>query len=99
MPACSGTCSRKCTVSAAPGGTRRTYATDRVDHAYAMTCHKAQGLTVDTALLYGTAALTREAGYVGMSRGRQANHIYAVAVGQPFDLGIKILILENLIRP
>jgi hypothetical protein len=46
-------------------------------HAYAMTLHKAQGLTVDHALLYGSEALTREAGYVGLSRGRRENHIYA----------------------
>jgi ATP-dependent exoDNAse (exonuclease V) alpha subunit len=46
-------------------------------HAYAMTLHKAQGLTVDCALLYGSAALTREAGYVGLSRGRRENHVYA----------------------
>ena len=41
-----------------------------------MTCHKAQGATVDVALLYGTVALTREAGYVALSRGRTANHLY-----------------------
>ena len=41
-----------------------------------MTCHKAQGATVDVALLYGTGALTREAGYVALSRGRTANHLY-----------------------
>jgi conjugative relaxase-like TrwC/TraI family protein len=52
---------------------------DRLAHAYAITCHKAQGITVDTALLYGTGALTREAGYVGLSRGRRENHLYAVA--------------------
>ena len=42
-----------------------------------MTCHRAQGITVDVALLYGTAALSREAAYVAMSRGRQANYVYA----------------------
>jgi ATP-dependent exoDNAse (exonuclease V) alpha subunit len=47
-----------------------------LSHAYAMTLHKAQGLTVDHALLYGSEALTREAGYVGLSRGRRENHIY-----------------------
>ena len=41
-----------------------------------MTCHKAQGATVDVALLYGAGALTREAGYVALSRGRLANHLY-----------------------
>ena len=53
------------------------WAADRLDHAYAMTCHRAQGITVDVALLYGTAALSREAAYVAMSRGRTANYIYA----------------------
>jgi conjugative relaxase-like TrwC/TraI family protein len=53
------------------------WAADRLDHAYAMTCHRAQGITVDTALLYGTAALSREAAYVAMSRGREANYVYA----------------------
>jgi len=53
------------------------WAAGRLEHGYAMTCHRAQGLTVDTALLYGSAALCREAGYVGMSRGRHANHVYA----------------------
>jgi AAA domain/TrwC relaxase len=47
-----------------------------LDHGYAMTCHKAQGATVDVALLYGTAALSREAGNVALSRGRTANHLY-----------------------
>jgi ATP-dependent exoDNAse (exonuclease V) alpha subunit len=48
-------------------------------HAYAMTLHKAQGLTADHALLYGSEALTQEAGYVGLSRGRHENHIYLSA--------------------
>lgn len=52
------------------------WAARRLDHGYAMTCHKAQGATVQTALLYGAGALTREAGYVALSRGRAANHLY-----------------------
>ena len=47
-----------------------------LDHGYAMTCHKAQGATVEVALLYGAGVLTREAGYVALSRGRAANHLY-----------------------
>jgi conjugative relaxase-like TrwC/TraI family protein len=53
-----------------------TWAAEHLDHGYAMTVHKAQGLTTDIALLYGTAALCQQSGYVAMSRGRQANHLY-----------------------
>ena len=31
---------------------------------------------MQTTLLYGTGALTREASYVALSRGRAANHLY-----------------------
>ena len=48
-----------------------------LDYGYALTCHRAQGITVDVALLYASRALTREGGYVGLSRGRVANHLYA----------------------
>jgi conjugative relaxase-like TrwC/TraI family protein len=47
-----------------------------LEYGYALTCHKAQGITVDVALLYASRTLTREAGYVGMSRGRRENHLY-----------------------
>ena len=47
-----------------------------VQHGYALTIHRAQGITVDTALVYGTAALSKEAGYVALSRGRVANHLF-----------------------
>jgi conjugative relaxase-like TrwC/TraI family protein len=45
-------------------------------YGYALTVHKAQGITVDVALLYASGTLTRESGYVGLSRGRAANHLY-----------------------
>jgi conjugative relaxase-like TrwC/TraI family protein len=47
-----------------------------LEYGYALTCHRAQGITVDVALLYASGTLTRESGYVGMSRGRVANHLY-----------------------
>jgi ATP-dependent exoDNAse (exonuclease V) alpha subunit len=49
-----------------------------LDHGYALTVHKAQGLTTGQAFLLGSDALFREAGYVGLSRGRIANHLYVV---------------------
>jgi conjugative relaxase-like TrwC/TraI family protein len=50
-----------------------------VDHGYCTTIHKAQGATVERAFLLGSEALYREAGYVGLSRARQATQLYIVA--------------------
>lgn len=49
-----------------------------LDHAYATTIHKAQGATYDRALLLGDQRLYRQAGYTGMSRGRDRNDLYVV---------------------
>lgn len=48
-------------------------------HAYAMTGHKAQGMTTDAALVLGDETLFREWAYVAMSRGREDNCLYAIA--------------------
>lgn len=48
-------------------------------HGYAITGHKAQGLTVDHTFVLGSEALYREWGYVAMSRGRQTNQLYVHA--------------------
>jgi conjugative relaxase-like TrwC/TraI family protein len=53
-----------------------TLAAGAIDLGYATTMHKAQGLTVDTTLVYGLGPITREHGYVALSRGRNENHIY-----------------------
>jgi conjugative relaxase-like TrwC/TraI family protein len=55
-----------------------SHVADRLDHAYAVTCHKAQGLTVDVGLLMIAGRVGREAAYVGLSRGRNRNHAFAV---------------------
>ena len=47
-----------------------------VTHGYAITGHKAQGLTVDHTFVLGSDALYREWGYVAMSRGRHTNRLY-----------------------
>ena len=59
-------------------------------HGYALTCHKAQGITVDVALLYGTRTLCREAGYVGLSRGRVGNYLYATWDNLAPDTGVDV---------
>ncbi len=75
-----------------PGDTIRTVDRDGIAHdidwdyaqdghvtlGYATTIHKAQGVTVDTALLAGDETLYAEAGYVALSRGRQTNLIYTI---------------------
>lgn len=52
------------------------YADRHVTHGYAITGHKAQGLTVDHTFVYGSDALYKEWGYVALSRGRASNHLY-----------------------
>jgi conjugative relaxase-like TrwC/TraI family protein len=49
-----------------------------IRHGYAVTVHKAQGRTVDHGLLLGTDDLSRESGYVGLSRGRHSNRLYTI---------------------
>ncbi len=46
--------------------------------AYAVTIHKAQGLTVDQSILLVDEATTAEGLYVGMTRGRTSNVALAV---------------------
>ena len=57
-----------------------------IRHGYAITVHKAQGRTTNHGLLLGTDDLTRESGYVGLSRGRQTNRLYIVSAGRDDDL-------------
>lgn len=53
------------------------YAAEHVDLGYAITAHRAQGATVDTAhAVVSSPEMTREALYVAMTRGREANTAY-----------------------
>jgi hypothetical protein len=49
-----------------------------VTHGYAVTGHKAQGLTTEHAWVLGSDEVFREWGYVALSRGRAANRLYVV---------------------
>jgi ATP-dependent exoDNAse (exonuclease V) alpha subunit len=60
------------------------YVGEHLDLGYAITAHRAQGVTVDTAHVVVTASTTRENLYVSMTRGRDANIAY-VALDQPDD--------------
>jgi conjugative relaxase-like TrwC/TraI family protein len=56
-----------------------------VTHGYAITGHKAQGLTVEHTYVLGSEALYREWGYVALSRGRQTNRLYQTVLDQHLD--------------
>jgi conjugative relaxase-like TrwC/TraI family protein len=47
-------------------------------HGYALTGHKAQGMTADRAFVLADRTLYREWAYVAMSRGRTENKLYVV---------------------
>jgi hypothetical protein len=67
------------------------YVAEHVDLGYAITAHRAQGITVDTAHVIATEATTKENLYVALTRGKEANTAYVVLdsnekghdVGQP----------------
>jgi len=56
----------------------RSYLAASAELAYAGNVHVAQGRTVDTAHLLVTESLSRQALYVGMTRGRQSNTAHVV---------------------
>ncbi|MEU1970780.1 MobF family relaxase [Microbacterium sp. NPDC019599] len=58
------------------------YVAEHVDLGYAITAHRAQGITTDTAHVLVRSGMTRESLYVAMTRGREANTAY-VAVDRP----------------
>jgi hypothetical protein len=60
------------------------YVAEHVDLGYAITAHRAQGMTVDTAHVVVTGSTTRENFYVAMTRGRHSNQAY-VALDRPDD--------------
>jgi hypothetical protein len=59
-----------------------------VTHGYAITGHKAQGMTCDHTYTLGTETLYREWGYVAMSRGRLTNQLYHGPTGDHDDDGL-----------
>lgn len=60
------------------------YVREHVDLGYAVTAHRAQGVTTDTAHVLVSASTTREDLYVSMTRGRSSNIAY-VALDKPDD--------------
>ncbi|WP_129787818.1 MobF family relaxase [Promicromonospora panici] len=58
------------------------YVAEHVDLGYAITAHRAQGLTVDTAHTIATPTMSRENLYVALTRGRATNTVF-VPVDKP----------------
>lgn len=69
-------------------------------HAYAMTGHKAQGMTTDKAYVLGDQTLYREWTYVAMSRGRNDNRLYVVGGIDPDreDVGGEVTGIEDPLK-
>jgi hypothetical protein len=67
-----------------------------IDHGYAVTIHKAQGITCDEVFVVGPRGLYRQAGYVALSRARHGARLYATSqdaatVGErPHSTGIRL---------
>ena len=55
-----------------------SYVTEHVDLGYAVTAHRAQGVTTDTAHVMAQPTTTRENLYVAMTRGRRSNGAYVI---------------------
>lgn len=54
------------------------YVAEHVDLGYAITAHRAQGITVDTSHVVVSESTTRENLYVAVTRGRDHNHAYVI---------------------
>ncbi|MGO2747994.1 ATP-dependent DNA helicase, partial [Microbacterium sp.] len=54
------------------------YVAEHVDLGYAVTAHRAQGISVDTAHVLVEPTTTRENFYVAMTRGKHSNQAYVV---------------------
>ncbi|TFC77458.1 conjugal transfer protein, Dtr system [Cryobacterium cheniae] len=68
------------TVTHAGHGGRITlpaeYVQNNVELGYASTIHRAQGMTADTAHVLADSSTSRELVYVGLTRGKETNHLY-----------------------
>ena len=78
------------------------YVREHVELGYATTVHRAQGITADVAVALVRPGMSREALYVALTRGRDANHAYVATdlpdpdhphpqAGQPERTGRQVL--------
>ena len=76
-------------------GTQRTLSrkyleAGHVDYGYALTIHKAQGMTCDRAFVLATDDLYQEAAYTALSRARIETRLYVVADDFAHDPSVEI---------
>jgi hypothetical protein len=82
----------------------RSYLARHAELGYGGNVHVAQGRTVDTAHLLVTGTLSRQALYVGMTRGRQANTAHVVtgntapAGHEPYQQGAPESVLADVLQ-
>jgi conjugative relaxase-like TrwC/TraI family protein len=76
----------------------RYVAAGHLDYGYATTVHKAQGATYDRAFVLATESLTREAGYVAMSRARLGTELFVPDGSFERGLGPEAPEIEPLAR-
>jgi conjugative relaxase-like TrwC/TraI family protein len=69
-----------------------------LDYGYATTVHKAQGATYDQAFVLATESLTREAGYVAMSRARLGTELFVTDAVFEQGLGPDVPDVEPLAK-
>lgn len=60
------------------------YLRDNMTHGYALTGHKAQGVTTDKTFILGGEDLYREWGYTALSRGVSENRMYILTPEHPW---------------
>jgi hypothetical protein len=62
-----------------------------VDYGYAVTGHKAEGMTTDRAFVLGSEDIYKEWGYTALSRGRLENRLYLVIGDNPLAEDLDML--------
>lgn len=80
---CDGSVDVKCTFGSCTATLPAEYVNQHVELGYAMTAHRVQGRTVDTAHAFVMATTTREPLYVMATRGRESNRLYVDTTYDP----------------